>query len=137
MFYMTFLASAPTTDFRVGVSMGTWETVITQPPDRGGRQTFSQDNEQWTVVFGKAPKMRFSHTVPRGRLAMQLVAVADDGSEHAKSVPSGPAEFRWPVSTIKEFRLQVRPYHWVEFQDVSLQPGWRTAVQVASLKKFD
>ena len=37
-----------------------------------------------------------------------------------------------PLSSIKEFRLQVRPYHWVDFQNISLQPGQQTIVQIVS-----
>lgn len=146
MIYTSFLTSASTTTLRVGVSMGAWETVVTHPSDRGGSETFSRDGKQWTVEFrnhmaseGKADKILICHAVPRGILAMRLVAVADDGSEHVTSVYSSPAavSFGQPLSSIKEFRLQVRPYHWVEFQDVSIRPGWTTAVHVTSLEKFD
>lgn len=39
-----------------------------------------------------------------------------------------------PLSSIKEFRLQVRPYDWVEFKNVSLQSGQKTDVKVVSPK---
>ena len=31
---------------------------------------------------------------------------------------------------IKEFQLQRRPYQWVEFRNVSLEPGYATTVEV-------
>jgi hypothetical protein len=37
-----------------------------------------------------------------------------------------------PLSSIKEFRFQVRPYCWVEFKNVSLQSGQKTDVKVVS-----
>ena len=37
-----------------------------------------------------------------------------------------------PLSSIKEFQFQVRPYDWVEFKNVSLQPGRATIVRVVS-----
>jgi hypothetical protein len=147
MFYATFDASARTTDLRVGVSMDAWETVITQKPDRVGRQAFSKDGEQWTVTFqnrkaaaGKAAdKTLVRHTVPRGRLAVRLVTVGDDGSEHATLLePSWdgghPADVQHHrrLSSMTEFRLQVRPYHWVEFQNISLQIGQGTDMRVLS-----
>ena len=121
--------------------------MITQKPDRGGRQTFTRDGEQWTVTFqshkgaGKAAeRMSVRHTIPRGRLAFRLVAVADDGSEHVdfmgNPVGTRNSVYSRPSSSIKEFRFQVRPYHWVEFQNISLQPGQKTDVQVVSLKEF-
>ncbi len=33
-------------------------------------------------------------------------------------------------ASIKEFRLQRRKYQWVEFRNVSLQPGYQTTVEV-------
>jgi len=35
-----------------------------------------------------------------------------------------------PLSDVKEFRFEARPYAWVEFRNVSLQPGQRTQVEV-------
>jgi len=37
-----------------------------------------------------------------------------------------------PLSSIKEFRLQVRPYYWVEFKNVSLKSGQKTDVTIVS-----
>ena len=34
------------------------------------------------------------------------------------------------VAKIKALHLQRRPYHWVEFRNVSLQPGRKTTVDV-------
>jgi len=36
---------------------------------------------------------------------------------------------------LKEFQLQRRPYQWVEFRDVSLQPGYHTTVGIKDLKQ--
>jgi hypothetical protein len=38
------------------------------------------------------------------------------------------------VARIKALHLQRRPYHWVEFRNVSLEPGHKTTVEV---KDFD
>ena len=34
------------------------------------------------------------------------------------------------LAEVKEFRFQVRPYRWVEFRHVSLEPGHQTQVEV-------
>ncbi len=145
MFYVNFLASAPMTDLRVGISMGTWETVLTEKPESARREVFNSDGEQWTVIFQKqrvtgrkAPgKTLVRHTVPVGRFAMRLVTVADDGTEDAFVVgrhwDNRISVTHRPRSSIQEFRLQVRPYHWVEFQGISLQPGQKTRVTVVPL----
>jgi hypothetical protein len=151
-----------TADCRVGIAKGAWETVITQNAQNNGRRTFSRDGEQWTVIFRKATavasggaQVKLAYTVPYGRWNMQLVAAASDGSEHASSTTDGfsggstlsgsiyrgyateIAVFQdLPLSSIKEFRLQVRPYDWVEFKNVSLKPGQKTDVKVVSPKGF-
>ena len=147
-------ASDQTADCRVGIAKGAWETVITQSAQNGGRRTFSRDGEQWTVIFRKATavasggaQVKLAYTVPYGRWNMQLVAAASDGSEHTSSTTDGfsgggclsgsiyrgyateIAVFQdLPLSSIKELRLQVRPYDWVEFKNVSLQSGQKTDV---------
>jgi hypothetical protein len=75
------------------------------------------------------------------------VAVGLDGREHSTDYWSkgGAAEFeqitatfsRMPLKDIKTFRLQIRPYRWVEFRNVSLQPGKKTDVKVGQLKTAD
>jgi hypothetical protein len=152
-------ASDQTADLRVGIAKGAWETVITQNARSAGRRTFSRDGEKWTVIFQKATvvasggsQVRLAYTVPYGRWNMQLVAVASDGSEYSSSAKYGftsdgslsgsiyrgyvteIAVCNVPLSSIKEFRLQVRPYDWVEFNNVSLQPGQKTDVRVFSPK---
>jgi hypothetical protein len=34
------------------------------------------------------------------------------------------------LAQVKEFRFQARPYRWVEFHHVSLEPGQRTQVRI-------
>jgi hypothetical protein len=149
-FSVSLGASAQTADFRVGVAMGTWETVITQPARSAGRKSFGRDDRQRTVTFKKATpgksarttQVELTHDVPYSEWNLQLAAVADDGSEKACLIgSSGPLEGRknavavfhdLPLSSIQEFRFQVRPYHWVQFVNVSLRPGQATDVKVVS-----
>jgi hypothetical protein len=148
MFAGTFAESSHATDLRIGVSMGAWETVTTRIPTSAGKQIFSRDGREWSVVFDKprailhrtATEVKLkssSHTY--GQWNKRLVAVADDGSEHASSIgvdldgDYGVAVFYdLPLSSIKEFQLQVRSFHCVEFDNISLQPGQKTAVKVIS-----
>ena len=63
-----------------------------------------------------------------------LVVVAEDGKEQSTivgAISEGPAivSYSRPSSTIKELRFQVRSYHWVAFQNISLQPDWKTGVE--------
>jgi hypothetical protein len=150
MFSAVLAAFAQTIDFRVGINMGAWETVISWKADSAGTSSFRRDGQEWTVTFHKATtrhnatkgdttQVGLTSTYTYGQWNKRLVAVASDGSEHATSIgyneggDNGPAVFHdLPLSSIKEFRLQVRPYYWVEFQNVSLQSGQKTDVKVVS-----
>lgn len=110
-------------------------TQVVPRPKEHSRQTTGRVTERETTqVVVKSPYETC------GRWNKRLVAVADDGSEQASSV------FGWqhmsdnftavfynlPPSAIKELRLQLRPFYWVEFQNVSLVPGRQTVVSVIS-----
>jgi hypothetical protein len=62
-----------------------------------------------------------------------------DGAQHVapKSINStgdmaqSTGQFeKLPLLRIKEFQFQVRPFHWVEFRNVSLEPDLRTPLEV-------
>jgi hypothetical protein len=151
MFAEIFTGSARTTDLRVGVSMGAWETVVSRKPDSAGTSSFTRDGREWTVTFRKATTLHkaaagdatqvtiTSSSYTYGQWKKRLVAVTSDGSERTTSIGNmsggdhGVAFFHnLPLSSIKELRLQVRPYCCVEFDNVSLQPGLKTHVKVVS-----
>jgi hypothetical protein len=143
---------AETAVLRVGVSKEAWETVASQTPDRGGSSNFDRYGRQWTVVFDKAEargprdqtqvrlKTTFSGYKAYNEVTQRLVAVTSDEKEHAPRGEVGDWEngrtitYDLPLPSIKEFRFQVSPYDWVEFDKISLQLGQKTAVRVRSLK---
>jgi hypothetical protein len=148
MFATKFAGPAQTTDLRIGVSMGEWETVITRSPDSAGKSSFCRDGREWTVMFSKPTVVRKrnatriilkSSSYTYGQWNKRLVAVAIDGSEHASSIPGnldgdyGTLFFDdLPLPLIREFRLQVRRFCCVEFDNISLQAGQKTDVKVVS-----
>ena len=150
-----FDAYTESADFRVSVSTSAyqWETVITRKSNSPGTWTFLRDGREWPVAFQKAretPKAtegaparstQASLMIPAdefyGKLQTRLVAIDNDGKDYASLIGylgnSGMAVFpKMPLSSIKEFQFQVRPYDWVEFKNVSLQPGPATIVRVVS-----
>jgi len=139
-------ASARTADFQIGVGMGQWETVARQGADSAGTSTFSRDGKQWTVTFQQATagelvdstRITLDHAM-HYKWNVRLVAVDSDGKEHALGlaqhsagdISHAAAVFKGlPLSSVKEFQLQVRPYYWVEFRNIALQSGQKTDVQV-------
>jgi hypothetical protein len=128
-----------TTSLQVGLGLEPWQTVGTHHASGqsssyvrvlDGRnvpvnflQAAQQDGAaQISVAFGPLGK-RWDHRV---------IAVDTNGVEHTSSDGSFmPIErsglwshgFRdLPVKAVREFRLQVRPVHWVEFRDLALSP---------------
>jgi len=134
-------ASVRSASVRLGYALGPWRTIATQdaasqshqqlrlPTDPGWTVNFhhapadTKDGAQIAVVFG-----------PENRLwTHRMVAVDTNGVEHGYNQGDAtPIEkltlwtytFRkLPLAAVKEFRLQVRPVHWVEFRDVKLAPN--------------
>ena len=152
MFSAVVAEPAQTAVFRVGVSREAWETVASQQPDRAGSSRFDRYGCDWTVVFDKAEsrgaiggtQVKLKTTLAGYEafnvVTQRLVAVTSDGNEHATKLGEGDWKrgrtiiYDLPLSSIKEFRFQVSPYDWVEFNNVSLQPRRRTDVRILSLK---
>jgi hypothetical protein len=144
MLSVQFDTTPVTANLRIGVSMGAWETAIKQKADSPGTSNFSRDGRQWSVTFHKATvdtsadttKVTLTDSADYGQWDERLVAVASDGSELVSSIGyfgrHGTAVFDLPLSSIKEFLFQVRPYSWVEFKNISLQAGQKTDVEVVS-----
>ena len=101
MFAAIFMGSAQTTDLRVGINMGAWETVITRKPDSAGRSSFNWEGREWDVMFYKPKTIRKaaagksanatqitlrSPSYTSGQWNKRLVALANDGSEHVSLI---------------------------------------------------
>ncbi len=127
---------------RFGVANGPWGTTAERNQGDTGLHMYPIDRG---VVFSepveKADKTVVA-TVAYGKVdgEKRIVAVDDKGKEYtASSMHDGfvgdivqmTATFsNLPLEQIKQFRFQSRPYKWVEFRNVSLQPGQKTDVQV-------
>jgi hypothetical protein len=139
-------------NFQIGIGMGEWETVAQQKNGEFSPSTFNLDGKQYSVEFhppsagymADSTQFMYVHAIKYER-QLRVVAIDKDGIEHAPQFGltqdynderQGGKRFthveypRLPLSSIKEFKIQVRPYYWVEFKNVSLQSGHKTEVQV-------
>jgi len=128
--------SARTVTVKVGVGMGAWETVANQVPGGSGITGVSRQGSNWVVSFPKAEggqggaRILVTHTVRDWET--RVLAVDQDDKEHLPtgSESSGTDAFTTlsakfpdlPLDRVKEFQFQVRPYQWVEFRNVVLDP---------------
>lgn len=134
---VTLPASARKVNIRVGFGLQAWETVASHAGSGGSETTtFDHQGQPWSVSFlkaeeiGGAAHVTVIHTVKEAEV--RVVAVDADGAEHpgGRTESAGNGDFSHvaavfdglPLAQIKEFRFQARPYTWVDFRDVSLNP---------------
>ncbi len=116
---------------RIGVASEAWKTVAISKP--GG--TWTQDEGKVKVIFGKPREIDGKSYVAMSQDELpdddiRIVALDRNDREHKPATATGTlGKFRFwevecdlPLSEIKEFRLQTRPFEWAEFADVSLKP---------------
>lgn len=140
-----FLPSATKTTVRLGFALGLWQTISTHASD----QSSSTQTLLPEVPRFDAKVHQVGETAGAAEVTMviakqsrdwdlRVIAVDTTGEQHTYQNASGtPAEpamiwtytFReLPLAKVKQFEVQVRPVHWIEFRDVMLQPLDRSAV---------
>jgi beta-lactamase regulating signal transducer with metallopeptidase domain len=132
------------TTVRIGATAAQWQTIVTYKPD-DREETYSVG--EYAIAFG-TPYLKGNQTLlpivhnynrKERRYAIQVIAVTKSGqvrtSGYSGSGGNDLSSLTYifndlPLETVKEFRFQTRPYTWVEFRNVSLQPGIKTEVHV-------
>ena len=134
---------ALTMNISLGVANGTWETAITLKHENNfsGGEADGDWSATWQAVTGKEGDVAVSCSYKKNEDWESRMVYVDDTEkvipiqENSSHVGNGQTGATLPVSSsefarIKEFRLQRRKYQWVEFRNVSLQPGHATTVEV-------
>ena len=138
------LPNRPTVTMRFAVADGPWETIeenagSTAIGTTNGGFIFSKPVEAMSPnSYTSVILISVTHDIIGDET--RVVAVSADGREHvaissnvngAHNFQQITAEFsKILLKDIKTFRLQKRPYKWVEFHGVSLRPGEKTDVQI-------
>ncbi|MHC4240826.1 MAG: M56 family metallopeptidase, partial [Planctomycetota bacterium] len=131
-----------TLNFNAGVAVGEWKRVASG----GDGRTVSGTNDSLTdssVIFHEAikekDKVKLSAThLLGGDYDCRIIAVDKDDKHHEPSRSSNSGSdmrlcrgfFDLSPEQIKYIMLQARPYEYVEFKNVSLEPNFKTDVQV-------
>lgn len=137
--------TARTVNIRFGLAAGPWKTVA---EGHGGNSTALANGI--AIAFSNPYAkddgiiIPVAHTITDQEV--RVVAVGKDGREHYSGASStGSAANMSQITTtfpkvsmkdIGTFCLQARPYHWVEFRNVVLQPRQKADVQVAIVDKL-
>ena len=135
-----FNASQKIATLGLGVGAGSWQLVFESPPREsvtadlpGGQQVRVE------MVKEKAPglvEVEIVHTIHDAW--WRVVALDQTGGVHVGRLPieSRASEGQWitlertfnlPLSEIEKLRLEIRPYQWITFKNVSLNPGHKTS----------
>ena len=132
------------THLSIGVGLDEWTTLGEHAPEGRSTQSMSRDGQAWTFSFlnavqvGADTQITVGHTINRD-WQIRTVALTDAGEQvSGPSKRMGAGDMSHITTTfanlsldnIKRFTFQVRPYHWVEFRNVSLAPGQKTTVQI-------
>jgi beta-lactamase regulating signal transducer with metallopeptidase domain/tetratricopeptide (TPR) repeat protein len=120
------------TNIRLGIATGKWETLISQKADFSG--VYSNKDITWHGPIDNNGKTVLHVAHKFEELNVRIVAVDKNGKEFIggggsaskDGIESMQITFDVPVSDIKEFQFQTRPYEWVEFKDVYLKPNTKT-----------
>jgi predicted Ser/Thr protein kinase len=129
---------------RIGFDLGPWQTVSVHDRNGNGHglSTPGIPNMQAEVheVGEHNGQARVTMLMAKENpdWKTRVIAVDRKDTEHSdylgRTTPAGNSrtlthEFlRLPLDDVKEFRVQVRPVHWVEFQKVKLVPDDRNAI---------
>jgi tRNA A-37 threonylcarbamoyl transferase component Bud32 len=138
--------------FRAGVADGDWAAVSTLKPGTNGilangavEKSASEGRDDWESGVDCIQTKDGSLTVSfryssKANWESRMVALLEDGSielmrSGSTSITAGLSRGMAPytaseASKITAFQSQRRPYQWVEFRNVSLQPGHATTVEV-------
>ena len=150
IFYQTISCptNAETMNVSLGVANGAWETAVTLKHQNNTSSSGSTGDwsATWNAVAGGGNVAVNCDYSKSEDWETRMVDVDDTGK--LTVIPKNPSSVS-TLSTggvllvssnefarIKEFQLQKRKYQWVEFRNVSLQPGHMTTVTVKDSTTF-
>lgn len=128
-----------------GIAAGNWKTIATREPGKRPGQWGSsllgvtEGNIAFSDAVGLDGQTQVTVTHDILEKDFRIVAVGQTGREYTASQSDSSAtdsfnqvtlSFKLALDDVRGFRVQVRPYEWVEFKNVSLKPGVKTDVEV-------
>jgi len=139
--------SAKEVTIRLGVAAGEWKTMLARTPQAGAGSSFTLGDQTCRALFldpvessGEARVGVSYNKVPGW--TTRVTALDTNGQLHVSfpyensidDVASAEGRFPGlPLSRVKKFRFEARPFTGVEFRNVSLQPGEHTQVEVVNV----
>ncbi len=129
-------------NIRVGIASSPWKTAASYAPIPGGfgntdissnskflfsPVTETKDGTVQSVATDATEDLRVVVVDVRGKESLPIL-VGDMSSGNGNgALDQITSYFSQPLSQIKEIRIQTRPFYWIEFKDVVLQPSASSA----------
>ncbi len=134
--------TAHTVTVRVGISTGPWKSIASAKYDETGQKQSSSAGSvgdlggeiqaldvDMTAARGETPKRAVSVVALRWHAGLPIEEVRVIGLRRDGLVAEAEMQFKKPavfadasLKQFKEIKLQHRPYTWIEFRDVMVQP---------------
>jgi len=135
-FIPNFPSDAATGDIRMGVADGKWETAMTEYRAGGNLQGGSEGNGEYKISFlppdTSGPRVSFTVNDTLEGKSRRIIALDNNGNRIAPSSASESTSGNLhkihttfdvsSIQDIKQVQFQTRPYKWVEFHNIPLQP---------------
>ena len=141
----TFPASISRTNVRVGIAFGPWKTAATDTHDTlfefpGYMSTSTREGNSHKFIFSRPIDISSVQTKSNVVLTistdttddLRVVAVTTQGQtvlpyqigdNSIGTLDQITVHFALPLAQIKAIRVETRPFRWVEFKNVALQPA--------------
>jgi serine/threonine protein kinase len=136
-------SNLPKMDVQIGLANGPWETLIGLGPKGGAEENADPDGNMWDLA------VQTTGSGDEVAVACQYSIKQDWETRLVAGETNGEVKTLWPKSSIganltsvmtsmsrdefekvKGFQFQRRKRQWVEFRNVSLEPGHHTKVEV-------
>jgi hypothetical protein len=127
-----------TLDLSLGIAAGQWHTIDAYCPDIISTNIVTDRDDgaiSWTKPVEKDGMtiLEVSHTYTNENVRIAVIDANNNLRAANSTFPIGAktvqANFHPPLSGVKQFVFQTRPYEWVEFKNISLRPGQKTKVE--------
>jgi hypothetical protein len=131
-----FPATLKKTSLQVGIASGTWKTAVSAAVNSSGvnQGTSRSSSNGVDFILSQAVETAKGLLLTAATTSTddaRIVAIGSQGQpllprdidgESVNNLDQITVHFSQPLSQIKAFRVETRPFQWIEFKDVALQP---------------
>jgi beta-lactamase regulating signal transducer with metallopeptidase domain len=132
-----------TITIRYGMAVGKWQILANYFGEGISGSSQKEGGVYFTEPYEKDKEVILSISTDIeniGNVETRLIAIDEKGNIHVASSNNSVGTSKSTLTTyrflairkkqIKEYQFQTRPYEWIEFKNISLEPGVKTNVEI-------